>query len=225
MIGQGCLRPLPRQRLRLRFSAPAATLARPAARTSSATRPRARCSISAKRAARPNSKKPIETVSAFLAARAKEDWAGTCAQLSQLLLDKLEHLATNSTDLEDTSCPSFLEAFVVLSPQERRKARRSRAAACATREQRAISSTTGRGRRLRDAAGPGRRRVEDRGDLPPAAELSGQAIRSNTIAGGDQGRDTAVRGSHCCSARRCSACCLRRLRFGFEQLDRGDHQR
>jgi hypothetical protein len=60
-----------------------------------------------------------ETVSVFLAARAKEDWAGTCALLSKPLLDKLERLATNSTSLEDTSCPSFLDAFVVLSPQDK----------------------------------------------------------------------------------------------------------
>jgi hypothetical protein len=37
------------------------------------------------------------------------------------MLDKLERLATNSTSLEDTSCPSFLEAFVVLSPQEKKE--------------------------------------------------------------------------------------------------------
>jgi hypothetical protein len=59
------------------------------------------------------------TVSAFLAARAKEDWGGTCAPLSKLLLEKLKRLATNSTSLEDTSCPSFLEAFVVLTPQDK----------------------------------------------------------------------------------------------------------
>jgi hypothetical protein len=62
-----------------------------------------------------------ETVSALLAARAKEDWAGTCAPLSKLMLDKLERLATNSTSLKDTSCPSFLEAFVVLSPQDKKE--------------------------------------------------------------------------------------------------------
>lgn len=62
-----------------------------------------------------------ELVSAFLAARSKEDWAATCGQLSKQMLDKLEHLATNSTSLKDTSCPAFLEAFVVLSPQEKRE--------------------------------------------------------------------------------------------------------
>lgn len=62
-----------------------------------------------------------QTVSAFLAAHAKEDWAATCAPLSKLMLDKLERLATNSTALKDTSCPSFLAAFVVLSPQEKRE--------------------------------------------------------------------------------------------------------
>jgi hypothetical protein len=61
------------------------------------------------------------TVSAFLAARSKEDWAGTCAPLSKQLLDKLGGLATNSTGLEDTSCPAFLEAFVVLSPQNKKE--------------------------------------------------------------------------------------------------------
>jgi hypothetical protein len=62
-----------------------------------------------------------ETVSAFLAARAKEDWAGTCAPLSKQLVDKLERLATGSTGLEDTSCPAFLEAFVVLTPQDKKE--------------------------------------------------------------------------------------------------------
>jgi hypothetical protein len=62
-----------------------------------------------------------ETVSEFLAARAKEDWEATCAGLSQSLLDKLENLATNSTGLEDTSCPAFLKAFARLSPQEQQE--------------------------------------------------------------------------------------------------------
>jgi hypothetical protein len=62
-----------------------------------------------------------ETVSAFLAARSKEDWAATCTGLSKQLLDKLEGLATNSTGLKDTSCPAFLKAFVVLSPQEKKE--------------------------------------------------------------------------------------------------------
>jgi hypothetical protein len=60
-------------------------------------------------------------VSAFLAARAEEDWAGICGPLSKQLLDKLGSLATNSTSLEDTSCPAFLEAFVVLSPQDKKE--------------------------------------------------------------------------------------------------------
>jgi hypothetical protein len=60
-----------------------------------------------------------ETVSAFLTARAKEDWAETCAPLSKAILDKLERLATNSTGLKDTSCPAFLDAFVVLSRQDK----------------------------------------------------------------------------------------------------------
>jgi hypothetical protein len=60
-----------------------------------------------------------ETVGIFLAARAKEDWEETCAQLSKPMLDKLERLATNSTGLKDTSCPSFLDAFVVLSAQDK----------------------------------------------------------------------------------------------------------
>lgn len=62
-----------------------------------------------------------ETVSTFLAARSKEDWAATCAALSEQILDKLERLAANSTNLEDTSCPAFLDAFAVLSPQEKRE--------------------------------------------------------------------------------------------------------
>lgn len=60
-----------------------------------------------------------EVVEAFLAARAKGDWQQTCAQLSRAMLAKIEHLATTSTGLEDTSCPAFLEAFVRLSKRER----------------------------------------------------------------------------------------------------------
>lgn len=62
-----------------------------------------------------------ETVSDFLAAHSEEDWEATCDLLSKPLLDKLERLATTSTGLEDTSCPAFLEAFTVLSPQEKRE--------------------------------------------------------------------------------------------------------
>ncbi|HUC07473.1 MAG TPA: hypothetical protein VMR96_05235 [Solirubrobacterales bacterium] len=61
------------------------------------------------------------TVSDFLAVHAKEDWGATCALLSKQMLDKLERLATNSTSLHDTSCPAFLDAFVVLSAQEKRE--------------------------------------------------------------------------------------------------------
>jgi hypothetical protein len=59
------------------------------------------------------------TVSDFLASHSKEDWAAACDLLSKQLLEKLELLATNSTNLKDTSCPAFLEAFVVLSAQEK----------------------------------------------------------------------------------------------------------
>jgi hypothetical protein len=62
-----------------------------------------------------------ETVSEFLAAHSKEDWEATCELLSEPMLSKLERLATNSTGLEDTSCPAFLEAFAVVSPQEKRE--------------------------------------------------------------------------------------------------------
>ena len=62
-----------------------------------------------------------ETVSAFLIARAKEDWPRACAHLSKQILDKLERLATNSTSLKDTSCAAFLDAFVVLSPQDKKE--------------------------------------------------------------------------------------------------------
>lgn len=61
-----------------------------------------------------------QIVQSFLTARSKEDWPATCAQLSQPLQSKIEHLATSSTQLEDKSCPSFLEAFLSLSEQERR---------------------------------------------------------------------------------------------------------
>lgn len=62
-----------------------------------------------------------QVVQSFLTARSKEDWPATCAQLSQALLSKIEHLAISSTQLEDESCPSFLEAFLSLSEQERRE--------------------------------------------------------------------------------------------------------
>lgn len=60
-----------------------------------------------------------QVVQSFLTARSKEDWPATCAQLSQALLSKIEHLAISSTQLDDKSCPSFLEAFLSLSGQER----------------------------------------------------------------------------------------------------------
>ncbi|MFP5389465.1 MAG: hypothetical protein ACLGG5_09225 [Thermoleophilia bacterium] len=62
-----------------------------------------------------------DVVQAFFLARGREDWQATCAQLSPAMLDKIEHLATSSTDLKDPSCPSFLEAFLSLSEQERQE--------------------------------------------------------------------------------------------------------
>ena len=62
-----------------------------------------------------------KTVQSFFSARSKEDWPATCAQLSEALLSKIEHLAVSSTQLEDKSCPSFLEAFLSISEQERRE--------------------------------------------------------------------------------------------------------
>lgn len=61
-----------------------------------------------------------QVVQSFLTARSKEDWPATCSQLSRALLSKIEHLAVSSTQLEDKSCPSFLEAFLSVSEQERR---------------------------------------------------------------------------------------------------------
>jgi hypothetical protein len=61
-----------------------------------------------------------EAVHAFFEARSQEDWPAACAQLSQAMLAKIEHLATSATDLADKSCPSFLGAFTSLSAQERR---------------------------------------------------------------------------------------------------------
>ncbi len=60
-----------------------------------------------------------KAVHSFFLARAKEDWPATCAQLSHALLSKIEHLAISSTELQDKSCPSFLEAFLRISKQER----------------------------------------------------------------------------------------------------------
>ncbi|HMC50097.1 MAG TPA: hypothetical protein VKH20_05585 [Solirubrobacterales bacterium] len=62
-----------------------------------------------------------KAVREFFLARSKEDWPATCTQLSQALLSKIEHLAVSSTQLEDKSCPSFLEAFLSISEQERRE--------------------------------------------------------------------------------------------------------
>jgi hypothetical protein len=62
-----------------------------------------------------------KVVQAFFLARSREDWQATCAQLSSAMLGKIEHLATSSTDLEDKSCPSFLEAFLSLSERERQE--------------------------------------------------------------------------------------------------------
>jgi hypothetical protein len=64
-----------------------------------------------------------EAVEGFFASRGKEDWESTCAQLSRLLLDKIEHLAISATELQDKSCPSFLAAFTRLSPQEQRESK------------------------------------------------------------------------------------------------------
>lgn len=61
-----------------------------------------------------------QAVQSFFTARAKEDWPASCAQLSRALLSKIEHLAVSSTQLEDKSCPSFLEAFLSIGEQERR---------------------------------------------------------------------------------------------------------
>ena len=58
-------------------------------------------------------------VQSFFSARSREDWPATCAQLSRALLAKLEHLATSSTELQDKSCPSFLETFLRIGKQER----------------------------------------------------------------------------------------------------------
>jgi hypothetical protein len=62
-----------------------------------------------------------ETVESFFQARSREDWPATCAQLSSALLGKIEHLAVSATELEDKSCPSFLEAFLNISEQEQRQ--------------------------------------------------------------------------------------------------------
>jgi hypothetical protein len=60
-------------------------------------------------------------VHSFFLVRSKEDWPATCAQLSHALLTKIEHLAISSTQLQDKSCPSFLEAFLRISKQERKE--------------------------------------------------------------------------------------------------------
>jgi len=66
-------------------------------------------------------KEGTEVVQDYLASRAAEDWSAACAQLSRSVLDKIEHLATSATELEDKSCPSFLGAFTRISTEERRQ--------------------------------------------------------------------------------------------------------
>lgn len=61
-----------------------------------------------------------EAVRGFFVDRASEDFAATCAPLAKQILDRLKRLAVNSTGLEDTSCEAFLEAFLELTPEERR---------------------------------------------------------------------------------------------------------
>jgi hypothetical protein len=60
-----------------------------------------------------------EAVHGFFAARAEGDWQAACAQLSRSVLDKIEQLATSATELEEKSCPAFLQAFTRLTAQER----------------------------------------------------------------------------------------------------------
>lgn len=60
-------------------------------------------------------------VQGFFVDRANGDFAGACAPLAESILDRIERLATNSTSLKDTSCPSFLKAFIALTPAERRE--------------------------------------------------------------------------------------------------------
>lgn len=60
-------------------------------------------------------------VRGFFVGRANGDFARACAPLAKSILDRLKQLATNSTSLRDTSCPSFLETFIALTPAERRE--------------------------------------------------------------------------------------------------------
>lgn len=62
-----------------------------------------------------------DAVHGFFAARARGDWSATCAQLSHAVLAKIEHLATSATELDDTSCPSFLETFTRLGDRQQRE--------------------------------------------------------------------------------------------------------
>lgn len=62
-----------------------------------------------------------EAVHGFFIARSREAWPAACAQLSQAVLAKIEHLATSATNLADKSCPSFLGTFTSLTDQERRE--------------------------------------------------------------------------------------------------------
>lgn len=61
-----------------------------------------------------------KAVHAFFVGRATGDFESACAQLGESILSRVEHLATNSTGLKDTSCASFLKSFLRLSAKERR---------------------------------------------------------------------------------------------------------
>jgi hypothetical protein len=62
-----------------------------------------------------------DAVRGFYLARAKEDWPAACLQLSRSVLDKIEHLASSATELEDKSCPAFLGTFTRLTARERKE--------------------------------------------------------------------------------------------------------
>lgn len=56
----------------------------------------------------------------FFTARADGEWPQACAQLARPVLAKIAHLATSATDLQDSSCPSFLGAFTRLTAKEKK---------------------------------------------------------------------------------------------------------
>jgi hypothetical protein len=52
-----------------------------------------------------------EALHSFYVARAEEDWSGACSYLSRSVVQQLEQLSQQSSQLKDKGCPVILQAF------------------------------------------------------------------------------------------------------------------